>query len=200
MPTVAQIVERAEDSLQLHTLEKPGRNKGSRGQCVEKELGLENTNSLTDCADGDVKSFTLGQTIFITQLGHTLEEIIEGGVSFGMSKLGTKIANCCYIGYGKDGVLKGKYHISSTTHPEHYKQLEEDYNFICTKIKETYSEGGELKTTNGPNRLLQIRTKASKNKHGLYTPLEYKGKQLKNKYMAFYICSTFGKHLVSQSC
>ena len=57
--------------------------------------------------------------------------------------------------------------------------------------------GTELFTINGPNKLLQIRTKASKNpKTGLYAPLMFKGKMLKNKNMAFYMCANFGKSLL----
>jgi hypothetical protein len=43
---------------------------------------------------------------------------------------------------------------------------------------------------------LQIRTKASKNKNGFYQPLLYKGHQLKDKYMAFYLRANFGKSII----
>jgi len=51
------------------------------------------------------------------------------------------------------------------------------YGYLAFKDKD------ELHTINGPNKLLQIRTKASKVK-GSYTPLIFRGHQLKNKYMA----------------
>ena len=66
--TVEELAQRAEVCAGLTRLEKPGKNKGERGQAVEKLLGLENGNDLTDVSDGDLKTTTLGQTIFITQL------------------------------------------------------------------------------------------------------------------------------------
>ena len=42
---------------------------------------------------------------------------------------------------------------------------------------------------------MQIRTKASKNKLGNYVPLEYNGKRLKDKAMAFYLTRTFEKNI-----
>jgi hypothetical protein len=54
----------------------------------------------------------------------------------------------------------------------------------------------ELSTITGPNKLLQIRTKASKTKQGYYVPLCYNGKKLKDKNMAFYLCTQFGKTIV----
>jgi len=45
-------------------------------------------------------------------------------------------------------------------------------------------------------KLLQIRTKGSKNKKtNSYPKLIYNGCELKDKYMAFYICASYGKEL-----
>ena len=198
--TVRELAQRAELCTGLTTLEKPGKNKGERGQAVEKLLGLENGNDLTDVSDGDLKTTTLGQTIFITQLSHCLPEIIEQNVTFDESKVGRKIKNCFYVVYDKEKALMGKYLVSTESHPEHYEKLAEDYNYICRQIIEIYYRKKTLKTINGPNNLLQIRTKASKNaKTKKYTPLLYKNHQLKDKYMAFYLRSSFSKHLVSNT-
>ena len=72
----------------------------------------------------------------------------------------------------------------------HYK-LSEDYNYICAEIRRRYDNNEELTTINGKHKLLQIRTKASKTKLGNYVPLEYNGKRLKDKAMAFYLTRTF---------
>ena len=198
--TVQELAQRAEVCTGLTTLEKPGKNKGERGQAVEKLLGLENGNDLTDVSDGDLKTTTLGQTIFITQLSHCLPEIIEQNVTFDESKVGRKIKNCLYVVYDKEKALMGKYLVSTESHPEHYEKLAEDYNHICRQIIEIYYRKQTLKTINGPNKILQIRTKASKNaKTNEYTPLLYKNHQLKDKYMAFYLRSSFSKHLVSNT-
>ena len=40
-------------------LPKPKKtNKGKRGQLLELALGIANTSKLTDCVDGELKSFT----------------------------------------------------------------------------------------------------------------------------------------------
>ena len=81
------------------------------------------------------------------------------------------------------------------THQDLCNKLEEDYNYICDRIRESYETGQILRTINGKNKLLQIRTKASKTKLGDYVPLEYNGKRLKDKAMAFYLKTTFEKQL-----
>jgi hypothetical protein len=80
--------------------------------------------------------------------------------------------------------------------PTHYQQLAEDYGYIAAKIKVSYENGATLHTITGPNNLLQIRTKASKNNYGEYTPLCYNGVELKDKYMAFYLLADFGKQVI----
>ena len=145
LPTVKEISLIATNKLQtLNKLKKPTKNKGSRGQQAETVLGLENTNTLTDCKDGDVKTFTIGQTIFITQLKHCLDDIINKRLTFGESKPGRKIANCCYIPYSKDGKNMGSYFVSNKTHSHHYKKLAEDFDFICKTIRETYEKKEQL--------------------------------------------------------
>ena len=196
--TVEELTEVAKTCVGLSTVKKPGKNKGERGQKVENLLGLENTNALTDVSDGDLKTTTLGQTIFISSLGHCLPEIIEQGVEFDVSKVGRKIGNCLYVAYDKEGNLLGNEKHSKESHPEHHKKLTEDFQHISGEIKKIYSEKGTLSTINGPNKLLQIRTKASKNSKGKYPPLVYKNHQLKNKYMAFYLLSSFSKELFNK--
>ena len=86
--------------------------------------------------------------------------------------------------------------LNEETHPEHYQQLCEDYDYICTAIRAAFESETELSTLTGPNGLLQIRTKASKSSNGTYTPLKFAGVTLKNKGMAFYLCGRFGKEVV----
>jgi hypothetical protein len=52
-----------------------------------------------------------------------------------------------------------------------------------------------LHTISGPNKIMQIRTKASKGKNG-YSPLCYNGVELKNKSMAFYFLSKYVKDVI----
>ena len=69
----------------------PGKNKGYRGQILEKNLGLKNCSDLTDFVDGELKTVTIGQSNAITSVGHLLDEIIETKVDFENSKLYEKI-------------------------------------------------------------------------------------------------------------
>lgn len=174
--------------------EKPGKNKGSRGQLLENALGISNSSSLKDLIDGELKSFTKGQTIAVTQLAHCLPEIINQSVSFDESKVGQKLKQTVYVGFTLSNDYLGCEVLNESTHPKHYQELKEDYNFICDTIRTLFKSGKQLTTITGPNKLLQIRTKASK-VNGSYVPLSYAGVTLKDKGMAFYLCSQFGRNL-----
>ena len=176
--------------------DKPAKNKGARGQLIELALGIPNSSKLTDLIDGELKTFTVGESIAVTQLNHCLAEIIEDGVSFADSKVGAKLKQTIYVGFTRTNEYVGTEVLNEETHAEHYQQLSEDYDYICTAIRAAFESGSELSTVTGPNGLLQIRTKASKSKTGNYTPLMFTGQQLKNKGMAFYLCGQFGKTFV----
>ena len=175
---------------------KPKKNKGSRGQLIEKALGLPNSSKLTDLVDGEIKSFTVGETISVTSLKHCLPDIIDGTVEFEDSKVGKKLAQTIYVGFTRDNDYVGTELLNEEVDPQHYQQLAEDYGYIAANIKVAYENGATLHTITGPNKLLQVRTKASKNKHGKYTSLCYNGVELKDKYMAFYLLANFGKKVI----
>ena len=175
---------------------KPKKNKGSRGQLIELALGIPNSSRLTDLSDGELKTFTVGESIAVTQLKHCLVDIIENGAEFEDSKVGKKLAQTLYVGFTRDNDYVNTALVNQEIDPAHYEQLAEDYGYISAKIKEAYMNGTELSTTTGPNKLLQIRTKASKNARGEYTPLCYNGVELKDKGMAFYLLAGFGKQVI----
>jgi DNA mismatch repair protein MutH len=175
---------------------KPGKNKGERGQLLEQALGIANGSDLKDLIDGELKSFTFGESIAVTQVKHCLEEIIAGGVEFEESKVYEKLKQTIYVGFTRSNEYVGTAIINEESDPDHYQELAEDYGYISAKIKEAYVTGKELHTITGPNKLLQIRTKASKSSSGYYTPLYYGDVQLKDKYMAFYLLAGFGKEVV----
>jgi hypothetical protein len=174
---------------------KPAKNKGSRGQLIETALGIPNSSNLKDLVDGELKTFTVGESIAVTQLKHCLSEIIEDGVTFSDSKVGEKLSQTIYVGFTRANDYVGTAVLNPETHPEHYQELAEDYQFICDTIRTLFDAGKELSTVTGPNGLLQIRTKASKT-NGRYVPLTFAGCTLKNKGMAFYLCGKFGKEVV----
>jgi DNA mismatch repair protein MutH len=174
---------------------KPGKNKGSRGQLIEIALGIPNSSNLKDLVDGELKTFTVGESIAVTQLKHCLSEIIEDCVPFAESKVAEKLNQTIYVGFTRANDYVGTEVLNPETHPEHYKELEEDYNFICNTIRILFNSGKQLSTITGPNRLLQIRTKDSKVK-GKYHPIVFAGCTLKDKGMAFYLCGKFGKEVL----
>ena len=174
---------------------KPGKNKGSRGQLIETALGIPNSSNLKDLVDGELKTFTVGESIAVTQVKHCLSEIIEEGVTFSESKVGEKLSQTIYVGFTRANDYVGTEVLNPETHPEHYQELAEDYAFICNSIRTLFDAGKQLSTVTGPNKLLQIRTKASKT-NGRYVPLTFAGCTLKDKGMAFYLCGKFGKTVV----
>jgi len=192
-------------------LPKPSTNKGDRGQLLELALGIPNSSNLTDMVDGELKTYTRGESIAVTQLNHCIPEILKG-VSFNDSKVGKKLEQTLYVGFDRDNNFLGFVETNQTTDKEHYRQLKEDYNFICDKIRTAYQlkielnqlEGqpinrkGELSyTITGKNKLLQIRTKASKNSKGEYVPEKFNDVILNpNSKMGFYLCGRFGKELM----
>ena len=186
---------------------KPGKNKGARGQLLETVLGVPNSSDLKDLEDGEIKTFTVGESIAATQLKHCLSEIIEDSVSFDESKVGQKLKQTVYVAFSRKNDYVGCEILNEETHPEHYQELREDYEFICEQIRIAFERGVELDqlgfvnrkgnpshTITGPNGLLQIRTKASKT-NGRYVPLTFAGCTLKDKGMAFYLCGSFGRNL-----
>jgi len=188
--------------------EKPGKNKGARGQLLELALGVPNSSDLKDLEDGEIKTFTVGQSIAATQLKHCLSEIIEDQVSFDESKVGQKLKQTVYVAFSRNNDYVGTEILNEETHPEHYQELREDYEFICEQIRTAFERGVELDqlgfvnrkgkashTITGPNKLLQIRTKASKTKRNDYTPLTFADVTFNNKGMAFYLCGQFGRNL-----
>jgi DNA mismatch repair protein MutH len=176
---------------------KPGRNKGERGQLIEGSLGVANSSDLKDLIDGEIKSFTVGETIAVTMLQHCLSEILEDSVCFADSKVADKLSQTIYVGYTRSNDYVGSAVVNLETDPVHYQELAEDYEFICDTIRAAFDRGDELHTITGPNKLLQIRTKASKTKAGTYVPLTYAGQFLNDKAMAFYLLANFGKQVIA---
>ena len=185
------------DKLQTINLDllPPAKNKGSRGQLIETMLDIDNSSSLLDLLDGEIKSFTIGQSIAVTQLRHCLPEIIDNNAVYDSSKVAKKLAQVIYIGFNKSGVCKGFKLINPIIDIHHHTMIEQDYNSICSYVINMYHSNSLMHTFTGPNGLLQIRTKARKRSDGTYSPLTFNDVLLSNKGMAFYFTGSFGKSL-----
>ena len=168
------------------SLPKPMQNKGGRGQLLELALGIPNSSNLTDLVDGELKSFTKGESVAVTQLRHTLTEVFNK-TPFNQSKLGIKISRTLYVAFDRNNNFLG-----TATHTETNKLIEEDYNDICDYIRNTKT----LKTFTGRNGILQIRTKDSKDRNGNYHPIFWEGQQISNKGFAFYLTGRYAKSIV----
>ena len=186
------------DSLDKSLIPNYGRNKGKRGQEIEKLLGKELCSGLLDFEDGEGKSFTKGQTIAVTMLQHCVPQIMDKSISYSQSKVGKKLERVLFVGFEKNTGIYADTRVFTVEEYAHlFYKLSEDYNYICEEIRRRFNNNMELSTINGPrdkngkHKLLQIRTKASKKDDGTYTPLEYNGKRLKNKAMAFYLTRKF---------
>lgn len=172
----------------LHFNAHPDKNKGKRGQAIEIALGLSNNSSLLDLSDGEIKSFTKGESIAVTQLNHCFPDIVQQ-IPFQQSKIGQKIKNTIYIAFDKNNHY--------ITHKNQFScfLIEQDYIHISQLIWRAIQNGTKIGTINGPNGFLQIRTKASKKKDGTYAPLVYDNNELNNKGMAFYLKADYGRKI-----
>ena len=169
-------------TTKFENLPKPRKNKGVRGQLLELALGIPNSSKLTDLVDGELKSFTKGESIAVTQLRHTLPEIFNH-TPFNQSKLGIKIARTLYVAFDRQNNFLG-----TATHTNQNPLIESDYYDICDYIRNTKT----LNTFTGSNGVLQIRTKDSKPYH----PIFWEGQQLSNKGFAFYLTGRYAKSIV----
>ena len=190
--TIHDICKKLE-TADLTSIDSPTLNKGSRGKQIELMLGIANSSNLTDLQDGEIKSFTIGQSIAITQLHHCLHEIINTKKVFRESKVGIKIVNTIYFAFAKNGTFQSWKYINHCYGI--IEKMTEDYDFISKTIRNNYASKKWLHTINGPNKILQIRTKASKTKKGVYNSLVFNDIILNNKGMAFYLTSKFVKSL-----
>ena len=176
-------------------LPKPKKtNKGKRGQLLELALGIANTSKLTDCVDGELKSFTQGESIAVTQLKHILPQIFAN-IPIYRTKLGIKTQQTLFVGFDRDNNFIGSTTLTPESDPKHFEQLEQDFHDICDAILDAYYDKKELHTVTGRNGLLQIRNKDSKYK-GKYPPIIWKGQQLSDKGFAFYLTGKFGRELL----
>ena len=170
----------------FEVLPKPRKNKGVRGQLLELALGIPNSSKLTDLVDGELKSYTKGESVAVTQLRHTLTEVFNK-TPFNQSKLGIKISRTLYVAFDRNNNFLG-----TATHTKTNPLIEEDYKDICDYIRNTTT----LKTFTGRNGILQIRTKDSKDRNGNYHPIKWEGKEISNKGFAFYLTGRYAKSIV----
>ena len=184
--------EKRLQTTDFEALPKPRKNKGVRGQLLELALGIPNSSKLTDLVDGELKSYTKGESVAVTQLRHTLPEIFNK-TPFKKSKLGIKISRTLYVAFDRNNNFLGTATHTETNNPT--VLIEGDYQYICEIIRGRVANGLPLTTITGLNGILQIRTKDSKYK-GKYHPIIWEGKEISNKGYAFYLTGRYIKSLI----
>ena len=127
-------VENRLNSFDFAVLKKPGRNKGDRGRLLEEALGMATGADLNDMIDGELKSFTIGESIAVTMLRHCLPDIIDIKADFSQSKVYAKLKQTIFVGFDRQGIYQISRTINETNSPEHFLMLEEDYNYVASTI------------------------------------------------------------------
>lgn len=147
-----------------------GRDKGKVGKHLEKILGIPTSSAALDCVDGEVKCIPLMVAGPRTRRGSAgdllpkescavtmLNPTALATHSFDTSKVRLKLANTLFVFYLRDGdtirYVKVT-HLTHSTHPSFFQQLELDYDSIRTH----YTDTGKLPSAR-VGKYLQNRTK-----------------------------------------
>ncbi len=153
--------------------ELSGKNKGSCGHILETLLDVPHTNHLTDCPDGEIKTFPVDshgkpkETAAIRQITGDIDDILDGQPFF-ESNVWRKIQRTLYISVCKEGKPENWYiynvclkDLNEPQYATEKNQLHDDW----VKMREdmiaqiTTGKDGMLHTVNG--EFIQIRTKDS---------------------------------------
>ncbi len=183
------------------------RNKGKSGQILQNIIGLQNTSSMLDFEDGELKTNKVDQsakpmeTMFITQILEIIDDLLNGQ-DFYESRVYNKIKNLLYVPICKEPKSRPEkwflhppipVDFSSEQYQHILVQLKNDYYLICGKLNDHIINGydGFIHTSNG--EYMQIRTKDSKP----YSPIFSKkyARAVSNKNHAFYFKKEFMKEI-----
>lgn len=181
------------------------RAKGRSGQLLELALGLENTNSTLDFADGELKTNKCDregrpkETMFITQISTIIDDLLSKK-NFYDTHVYKKISNLLYVPISKDGppadwMFLQYIHVNleDDKYKDLRKQLELDYYRICEQLEFHIenSEDGFIHTSSG--EFFQIRSKDSRPYYPIYSNI-YK-RYVSNKNHAFYFKKEFMRYI-----
>lgn len=175
-------------------------NKGGVGQFIEKLIGLENTNTLTDFADGELKTNKADtdgkplETMFISQISSSFDQLISDNITFESSWIYQKIKNLLYVPICKVGnnpdqwYIQSAYHVKLDENEELFMRLSADFVQIKDKLlSDIHTGDGYIHTSNG--EFIQIRSKDSKPYRPIFST-QY-NRNVSNKNHAFYFKKEF---------
>lgn len=183
------------------------RAKGRSGQLLELALGLQNSNTVLDFEDGELKANKCDkygnpkETMFITQISTIIDDLLSKK-NFYDTHVYKKISNILYVPICKDGpptnwMFLQYIHVNleESKFIDLRNQLEHDYYSICEQLKSHIenSVDGYIHTSNG--KFIQIRSKDSKPYFPIYSNT-YK-RYVSNKNHAFYFKKDFMKYIKS---
>ena len=199
--TVGEILTQFESRIKEFKI-----NKGGIGQMILLYLGLPLDSKLTDFDDGELKTNKTDkdgnskETIFITQISSTIDELIgEKSKDFFQSNLFKKIKNVALVGICKDDKDFNNwkftyfYTFSFEKNKKLFKKFNNDYKTICEQLKNYIktSKDNFIHTSNG--KYIQVRSKDSKPYHPIYS--KKFEKYISNKNHAFYFKKDLTKFL-----
>jgi len=178
------------------------RNKGRAGQLMEKAIGLQQSTSLLDFEDGDLKTFKSREdaypleTMAIHQFGDEVDDLVKR-VPFRETPLHRKTARMIVLAICKVPKSPQDWFITNATmidaRPETtwFKRFQLSYSQVLDAFHAHLSKDGRFHTSNGD--YIQIRTKDSKPYHPVFSRIL--NKELCNKRIAFYFRKSFMKEL-----
>lgn len=180
-------------------------NKGDVGQRLLRVIGLELDSGILDFEDGELKTNkslpdgTPDETMWIHQIASEIDSLVGSPPTpFASSQVYKKISNLVYLPVVKTSKNVSDWYFIKVVHVQClpgsnlFARLEDDYNLICQKLRQDIEIRGGIHTSNG-RYYLQIRSKDSKRKSGLYNPIYSNlfGRQVANKNHGFYFMKPF---------
>jgi len=180
-PTFAQAIAKIEKYTKAELKEyfatrSDAKGKGARGWAFEELCGVDKTSDLNDLEDGELKTVILGGHLNITQLNHTLHEVLTYK-TFEKTMLYKKMQKTIICYFDKDtGDFVDIRVLDLRNHKSLKKALKEDYNALCEYIRCSLVKGRELSGKfKSPNGLLNLPTSG-------YGKIKIMGRTLSSKY------------------
>ena len=153
-----------------------GRGKGVRGWAFEELCGVDKTSDLNDLEDGELKTVAIGGHLNVTQLQHTLHDILIYK-PFERTKLYKKLQKTIICYFDKStGDFEEIRALDLRNHKELTEQLKEDYYALAEYIRCSVVKGRELSGKfKSPNGLLNLPTSG-------YGTIKIMGRTISSKY------------------
>lgn len=175
-------------------------NKGLAGILLERLIGLNQKNNLTDFIDGELKTNKVNkdakplETLCIGKISCEAQAISQG-LEFEQSRLFKKLEHLLYVPVVKESLDPLEWYFLSPSitnlrkNKKLYNLIRNDFYLISKSIQNNLKVGKSISPCQG--ELIQIRTKDSKP----YSPISINGVEVSDKNYAFYGKKSLIKYL-----